>query len=294
MPNRILREGILTSERVEKLNWAEEVFYRRLMSVVDDFGRYYARPALLLAACYPLLLKKVSDSDIEKWLSACENAALVRVYPAQDGKRYLQLLDFKQQVRAATSKFPQPPDTCAADAQQMHGSSEASAHLGVSVSGGVSEGEGGNAAAPAGARAGFFEEFWKAYPKKVGKDAALRAFDKRKPTRELLDSMLAAIEVQRRLKKWIDDDGQYIPHPSTWLNEGRWQDEVATGQGGQQASDPDSRAAIEAEGIAKGIGPWDQLEQFPLYRARVRGARPAPGLDLKTLGAMAAQRQGVH
>lgn len=142
MPNRILREGILTSERVERLNWAEEVFYRRLMSVVDDFGRYYARPALLLAACYPLLLKKVSDSDIEKWLSACENAALVRVYPAEDGKRYLQLLDFKQQVRATASKFPAMPSECAADAAQPQSTPPATAHLGVSVSGVVSEGGG--------------------------------------------------------------------------------------------------------------------------------------------------------
>lgn len=134
MPNRILREGILSSERVELLNWAEEVFYRRLMSVVDDFGRYYARPALILAACYPLLLKKVSDSDIEKWLSACETAALVRVYPAPDGKRYLQLLDFKQQVRAVESRFPPPPDGCAAPATQTHSEGEAPAHLDVSVS----------------------------------------------------------------------------------------------------------------------------------------------------------------
>ena len=134
MPNRILREGILSSERLEPLNWAEEVFYRRLMSVVDDFGRYYARPALLRAACYPLLLTKVSDSDIEKWLTACVNAALVSLYPAPDGKRYLVLLDFKQQVRAAASKFPQPPDTCVADAQHVHSNSEASAHLDVSVS----------------------------------------------------------------------------------------------------------------------------------------------------------------
>lgn len=139
MPNRILREGILTSERVERLNWAEEVFYRRLMSVVDDFGRYYARPALLLAACYPLLLKKVSDSDIEKWLSACENAALVRVYPAEDGKRYLQLLDFKQQVRASASKFPPMPDGCTADAKQTTSKQQAFAHLDVSVFEDVSE-----------------------------------------------------------------------------------------------------------------------------------------------------------
>ena len=76
MPNRIIREGILTSEKLENLGWAEEVFYRRLMSVVDDYGRYYAKPSLLRAACYPLLLAKVSDSDIEKWLAVCADAAL--------------------------------------------------------------------------------------------------------------------------------------------------------------------------------------------------------------------------
>jgi hypothetical protein len=42
MPVRILREGILTSERVDTLSPAAEVFYRRLMSVVDDFGRFSA------------------------------------------------------------------------------------------------------------------------------------------------------------------------------------------------------------------------------------------------------------
>lgn len=116
MPNRILREGILTSPRIAKLGWPEEVFYRRLMSVVDDFGRYYADPGLLRAACYPRQLNKVSDSDIGKWLACVQKAALVRVYPAQDGERYLELLDFGQQVRAKKSKFPDPRSTCVADA----------------------------------------------------------------------------------------------------------------------------------------------------------------------------------
>jgi hypothetical protein len=129
LPNRILREGILTSERIAKLSWPAEVFYRRLMSVVDDFGRYYATPMLLRAACYPLHLEKVSDSDIGKWIRETEEAALVRVYPAEDGKRYLELLDFRQQVRAKASKFPahdeQMRSECVADAQQM----PADAHL---------------------------------------------------------------------------------------------------------------------------------------------------------------------
>lgn len=136
MPNRILREGILTSARIAKLGWAEECFYRRLMSVVDDFGRYYGDAGLLRAACYPRQLNKVSDSDIEKWLRACVAAALVRVYPAEDGESYLELLDFKQQVRAKASKFPDMPSTCIADATQT----QANEHLGVSVGVSVSEG----------------------------------------------------------------------------------------------------------------------------------------------------------
>lgn len=136
MPNRILREGILTSERVNLLGWPAEVFYRRLHSVVDDFGRYYAKPELLRAACYPLQLDKVGNSDIGKWLEATRKAALVRTYTV-DGKEYLELLDFRQQVRAKDSKFPQPPSVCVADAQQPL----ANAHLDVDVSVVVSEGD---------------------------------------------------------------------------------------------------------------------------------------------------------
>lgn len=119
MPNRILREGILTSQRVCSLGWPEEVFYRRLMSVVDDFGRYYADHGMLRAACYPRQLNKVSDSDIGKWLACVQKAALVRVYPAEDGERYLEIVNFGQHVRAKKSKFPSPHSACSADAVQL-------------------------------------------------------------------------------------------------------------------------------------------------------------------------------
>jgi hypothetical protein len=109
MPNRVIRDGILTSERVDQLNWAEEVFYRRLMSVVDDYGRYYAKPELLISACYPLRIRKVSDSDVAKFLTACVSAGLVSTYQANDGKRYVQIVDFGQRIQAK-SKFPDPPD----------------------------------------------------------------------------------------------------------------------------------------------------------------------------------------
>lgn len=107
MPSRILREGILTSERIAALSWPAEVFYRRLMSVVDDYGRYFAKPMALRAACYPMQLDRVKDTEIEKWLSESQESRLIRLYDV-DGQTFLELLDFRQQVRAKKSKFPDP------------------------------------------------------------------------------------------------------------------------------------------------------------------------------------------
>jgi len=73
-----------------------------------------------------------------------------------------------------------------------------------------------------------FEEFWKAYPKKTGKDLARAAFAKRKVNNELLQTMLKAIAQQKNTDQWKKENGQFIPMPATWLNQGRWQDEVVS------------------------------------------------------------------
>lgn len=72
----------------------------------------------------------------------------------------------------------------------------------------------------------MFDSFWKAYPKKQGKDAAKASFVKRKVNKELLQQMLLAIDQQKSTDQWKKDGGQFIPAPATWLNQGRWQDEV--------------------------------------------------------------------
>lgn len=70
-----------------------------------------------------------------------------------------------------------------------------------------------------------FETFWKAYPKKVGKGAAQKSFERIKPDRALLETILKAIETAKGSKQWQTDGGQYIPNPATWLNQRRWEDE---------------------------------------------------------------------
>jgi len=69
-----------------------------------------------------------------------------------------------------------------------------------------------------------FEMFWKAYPRKIGKLAALKAWEKSKE-RPAVDVVVAAVEKQKASEQWLKEGGQFIPHPATWLNQGRWSEE---------------------------------------------------------------------
>ena len=75
-----------------------------------------------------------------------------------------------------------------------------------------------------------FESFWNLYPKKVGKQAALRRWKKIKPSKGLVEAILNSIRDQVDRQHFIgSQNGQereFIPNPSTWLNEGRWEDGI--------------------------------------------------------------------
>jgi hypothetical protein len=93
-----------------------ELFYRRLMSVVDDFGRYDARVSILRVRCYPLKVDSIREANISRSLEECQRAGLIALYEV-NGKTYLQMTNFAQQTRAKSSKWPNPPTedkTCVA------------------------------------------------------------------------------------------------------------------------------------------------------------------------------------
>lgn len=70
-----------------------------------------------------------------------------------------------------------------------------------------------------------FESFWEAYPKRVAKEAARKAWRRLKPNDEMLGEILLAIKAAEKTDQWRREGGQFIPHPATWLNQGRWQDD---------------------------------------------------------------------
>lgn len=106
MPNRIIREGINDSERLNDCTPDEEVLFYRLLVVADDFGRLDARPTLIKARCFPL--KNHTPEKIQGWLVGLHEKRLLRLYTVGD-KSFIQLDKWQQRVRANASKFPEPP-----------------------------------------------------------------------------------------------------------------------------------------------------------------------------------------
>lgn len=73
-----------------------------------------------------------------------------------------------------------------------------------------------------------FDAFWQAYPKKVAKLDALKAFKRARLKNGDFEAAMAALESAKQSDQWLRDDGKYIPHPATWLRKRRFEDEQPT------------------------------------------------------------------
>jgi len=88
----------------------------------------------------------------------------------------------------------------------------------------------------------LFDQFWEWYPRKVGKEAAKKAWDKAR-TKTDQQHILQGLENYR-----LDPNlpaKEFIPHPATWLNEGRWDDEPLPARG-QQMRPTGSQVRLQA------------------------------------------------
>jgi hypothetical protein len=70
-----------------------------------------------------------------------------------------------------------------------------------------------------------FENFWKLYPRKVAK-AKVRSIWERKKLDRMADHITASVIRYAASSDWRKEGGKYVPYPTTFLNEERWEDEV--------------------------------------------------------------------
>ncbi|MBE6802009.1 MAG: hypothetical protein E7530_03900 [Ruminococcaceae bacterium] len=70
-----------------------------------------------------------------------------------------------------------------------------------------------------------FLDFWKEYPKKVGKGDAFKKWKKAKLTNTDKTDIMNALNWQKKSDRWRNDYGRFIPNPSTYISQRRWEDE---------------------------------------------------------------------
>jgi hypothetical protein len=112
MPNRIIRESMLTSATLYRLSDPAERLCWRLVVVADDFGRFEADPQIIKAKCFPLWPdKRLPLTRIVTTYAELEAADMVRTYIV-GGKKYGFFVTWEkyQHRRATTSKFPEPTE----------------------------------------------------------------------------------------------------------------------------------------------------------------------------------------
>ncbi len=242
-----------------KIGHLSDRAYRLWVAMIcnaDDEGRGIYRAEELRALVYAYQ-PRVKRGAIEEGIGELEKADLVVVYEA-DGRGAFQLHDWAEHQRVdhpTASKIPPPP----ADSRALTSPHEDARGIENPRAGsdrdrdrtGSDQNRTGRGHGPG---MDGFQEFWEAFPKKVARAAALRAWKKLSPSRVLQEQMIRALELHKASDQWRKDNGAFIPHAATWINGGRWEDQQTWGQGGGDEHGQlrrDARGRISATDAAR-------------------------------------------
>lgn len=104
MPQRFLRPGITNSELWNAVSWEAQSLFIRILTLVDDFGQYDARPAIIWGHCYQIWNELHPDAAINlqqvaQMLQQLAASNLIEVRRTKSGKQYLQVTQWKERVR---------------------------------------------------------------------------------------------------------------------------------------------------------------------------------------------------
>lgn len=218
MPNRIIRESALTSHSLAKLSDGAERLFWRLTIVADDHGRFDAYPPTVKARCFPTLVDRLKSDKIRSWLIELSRDHCL--FYTVEGRPYGQFHNWAEYQRqyGHASKFPPVPADCGTSPQDpaltLTLTLNRESILRIDT----------HTAQPE--LSDEFVEVYRLYPRKVGKQAARKVWDKMNGSRPPLDVLLKAIAAQAETEQWKKDGGRFVPHLATWLKGKRWEDEV--------------------------------------------------------------------
>ena len=198
--SRNIKPGFFQNEDLQELDFATRLFFIGLWTEADREGRLEDRPKRLKNALFP-----ADDVQVESMLDGLARYEFITRYE-RDGKSIIQIVKWAKHQnphkREGASVLPSQSEE-AAEQDDQDDSGPQKEQIDAS-----------------------FESFWKCYPRKTAKDTARKAFAKVNPDAALMNTIMLALAQQSASAAWLKDDGQFIPHAATWLNQKRWNDEV--------------------------------------------------------------------
>lgn len=201
-----------------KLAEFAQALYPLLVVFSDDHGREHGDAFTIKHAVWPTSPR--AERDFDRALMAMVDAQLIHRY-AINGVIYFQIRGFEDHQQGLhkrrDSKFPEFPSG-SGNAPEIPGRNEQNR----------TEQEGEQKGTPARREddaLGEFGVFYAAYPRKVGKGDAEKAWRSLRIREADMPAILAAIARARASPQWTKDGGEFIPYPATWLRRGGWEDQ---------------------------------------------------------------------
>jgi len=281
MRTRSIKPGFFNNDILGDLPPLTRILFIGLWCMADREGRLEDRPKRIKKEL--LGYDDVSSDDVSDMLQNLHDTGFIERYEAQ-GERYIQVMNFTKHqnphIKEKGSEIPPPEaalqqpepvendETCGEYEESTRQAPDNNSALPVQAPlvpgnrlpitdylsptpGNAHESaETETAEQKTSTSQKRFELFWAAYPKKVGKKEAQKAWKNAKVDSDLFDKIMNAIGRARVTEQWQRDKGRYIPNPATWLNQGRWDDEYkeVDENGGNRS---DTRQNSEESGAAK-------------------------------------------
>ena len=82
MPNRVIRDSILTSRQVARLDWFQQALFVRLILGCDDYGRYYGAPDIICGHLFSTS-SGVTQELVAEGLGKLEEEGLIVTYQVE-------------------------------------------------------------------------------------------------------------------------------------------------------------------------------------------------------------------
>ena len=294
---RSIKPGFFDNEILGDLPPLTRLLFIGLWTIADREGRLEDKPRRIKKIL--LGYDDVDADGVDKMLQSLHDTGFIFRYTV-DGNKYIQVVNFlKHQnphVREKPSEIPPPPDFITEHhenpihAPDLHSAdtvqagpitvnlSPSTGNLSPTTDNPPDDGDDDGEPDKRPKKSLLeqrFDEFWAAYPKKVGKKAAWNAWKKVKPDTELFDKIMTAIGRAKATWQWQRENGRYIPNPKTWLNEGRWDDEYEEGPtNGLNSKHFDGHnqqpatSSPGSEGKRDALAGFKRAEDFDFYRGK--------------------------